>query len=59
MLRGEANEKDAETHLKRSIECQSGKTSEVLALWGRDGLPVRSPDSQSREPGFKSHSRGF
>ena len=26
-----------------------------ITLWGRDGIPVRSPDSQSREPGFKSH----
>ena len=26
---------------------------------GRDGIPVRRPDSQSREPGFKSHCGRF
>ena len=26
---------------------------------GRDGTPVRRPDSQSREPGFKSHCGRF
>ena len=25
----------------------------------RDGIPVRRPDSQSREPGFKSHCGRF
>ena len=26
---------------------------------GRDSIPVRRPDSQSREPGFKSHFGKF
>ena len=26
---------------------------------GRDSIPVRRPDSQSREPGFKSHCGRF
>ena len=26
---------------------------------GRDSVPVRRPDSQSREPGFKSHCGRF
>ena len=26
---------------------------------GRDGIPVRRSDSQSREPGFKSHCGRF
>ena len=26
---------------------------------GRDGIPVRRPDSQSRDPGFKSHCGKF
>ena len=30
-----------------------------VALVGRDSIPVRRPDSQSREPGFKSHCGRF
>ena len=30
-----------------------------LCLSGRDGVPVRRPHSQPREPGFKSHCGRF
>ena len=31
----------------------------VSPFMGRDSIPVRRPDSQSREPGFKSHCGRF
>ena len=33
--------------------------SRLLAYWGAIAYPVRRPDSQSREPGFKSHCGRF
>ena len=36
----------------------SGQSVVALPV-GRDSIPVRRPDSQSREPGFKSHCGRF
>ena len=46
------------------IEKATGKYSpspdKIFVLFvGRDGVPVRRPDSQSREPSFKSHCGHF
>ena len=37
-----------------------GRSTTLIGLFvGRDGIPVSRPDSQSREPGFKSHCGRF
>ena len=49
----------AATELSHTRGVVSAKGTEFILFVGRDGIPVRRLDSQSREPGFKSHCGRF